>query len=68
MLDENLIGLEEEGKKIKGAAEFRFTDKEVPELQFMYDIAIVKKQEPIIIIKDDRRNNQPKSRKSASLF
>lgn len=68
MLDENLIGLEEEGKKIKGTAEFRFTDKEVPELQFMYDIAIVKKQEPIIIIKDDRRNNQPKSRKSASLF
>jgi len=68
MLDENLIGLEEEGKKIKGTAEFKFADKEAPELQFMFDVAIVKKQEPKIIINDDRRNSQSKSRRSTSLF
>jgi hypothetical protein len=66
MFDDSILGIEEDNNKIKGIAEFSFSGNELPEIEFAFDIAIVKKQEPIITINDDRRNRN--SRKSTSLF
>lgn len=65
--DMYIIGLEEEGKKNKGNAEFSFTEKE--DLIFpsiLNNIVPEKKKELKIVVKDARR--KPKSRESTELF
>lgn len=63
----DIIGLEEESKKIKGIAEFSFTEKEEPLFSsILSDLVPKKKTEPKIIIKNGR--NRTKSGKSSELF
>jgi hypothetical protein len=60
---EDIIGLEEEGKKLKGIAEFSFNDREKPDVQPIVNEIVPKlKEEPKIEIKNGRSNR--KSRKS----
>ena len=64
--DMDIIGLEEEGKKNKGIAEFSFTEKEQPFFASILEDLVPKKAEPKIIIKNGR--NRTKSGKSSELF
>ena len=65
--DMDMIGLDEEGKKIKGIAEFSFTEKEQPIFASILEELVPKKRtEPKIIIKNGR--NRTKSGKSSELF
>jgi len=65
--DTDIIGLEEEGKKNKGIAEFSFTEKEEPVFSsILKDLVPKKKTEPKIIIKNGRKRT--KSGESSELF
>lgn len=65
--DMDIIGLEEEGKKNKGIAEFSFTEKEELIFSSILDsIVPEKKKELKIVVKDARR--KPKSREGTELF
>ena len=57
--DMDIIGLEEEGKKNKGIAEFSFTEKEQPFFaSILEDLVPKKKAEPKIIIKNGRNHRK----------
>ena len=65
--DSSIIGLEEETKKIKGIAEFGFTEQESPNFSsILNNLEPKKKTEHKIIIKNGR--NRTKSGKTSELF
>jgi hypothetical protein len=64
--DSDIIGLDEEGKKIRGIAEFSFSNHEKIDLNpILPDVVPKKKRKHEIVIKDGRK---PKSRKGSELF
>jgi len=66
-MEDNIIGLEENDKKIRGIAEFSFNDKEYKSsLSILADIVPQKKKQLKIVIKDARR--KPKSGEGPELF
>jgi hypothetical protein len=70
MDNHNIIGLEEETKKLKGFFEFSFKDKDYLQdtSNFFEKLETKKRVEAQIIVKDARNNKRTKSRGPEALF
>lgn len=67
--DSDIIGLNEESQKIRGTAEFSFSEHESIEMNpILTDVVPKKKRKHQIVIKDGRRNRNSKSGKGSELF
>jgi hypothetical protein len=65
--EDDIIGLEEDGNKMKGIAEFSFNDREKPE--FSIDASEPKKKEEHkIIIRNARDRKRARAGKNSELF
>ncbi len=66
---EDILGFEEAQNKIKGLAEFKFTDFIYVGTSDLFDNIIpVKKKQQIIIVKSEKHDRRNSGRKESKLF